>query len=55
MKLRASLMRKESRCSHYRLDYPDMDTKNWHAWINIYKGADGEMRLEKQPFDRWPT
>ena len=25
MKLRASLMRKESRVSHYRLDYPDMD------------------------------
>ena len=28
MKLKASLMRKESRCSHFRLDYPEMDTKN---------------------------
>lgn len=54
MKLRASIMRKESRCSHYRLDYPELDDKNWRAWINIYKGADGSMKLEKQPFDRWP-
>ena len=54
MKLKASLMRKESRCSHYRLDYPNMDTTNWQAWINIYKGADGSMQLEKQSFDAWP-
>jgi len=50
MKLRASLMRKESRCSHYRLDYPEPDFENWQAWINIYQGEDGEMKLEKQPF-----
>ena len=55
MKLKASIMRKESRCSHFRLDYPEMDTKNWNAWINIYKGGDGSMKLEKQPFDSWPT
>jgi succinate dehydrogenase/fumarate reductase flavoprotein subunit len=56
MKLRASIiMRKESRCSHYRLDYPDMDTKNWNAWINIYKGSDGSMKLEKQSFGTWPA
>ena len=55
MKLKASLMRKESRCSHYRLDYPEMDTKNWNAWINIYKGSDGSMTFEKQPFDSWPN
>ncbi len=54
MKLRASLMRKESRCSHFRLDYPEMDTKNWNAWINIYKGKDGSMKLEKQAFGSWP-
>jgi succinate dehydrogenase/fumarate reductase flavoprotein subunit len=53
MKLRASLMRKESRCSHYRLDYPETDETNWNAWINIYKGADGSMQLEKQPFGTW--
>jgi succinate dehydrogenase/fumarate reductase flavoprotein subunit len=54
MKLKASLMRKESRCSHFRLDYPKLDNNNWQAWINIYKGANGKMQLEKQPFDSWP-
>jgi succinate dehydrogenase/fumarate reductase flavoprotein subunit len=53
MKLRASLLRKESRCSHYRLDYPDMDETNWNAWINIYQGKDGSMQFEKQPFGTW--
>lgn len=51
MKLKASILRKESRCSHYRLDYPELDEQNWRAWINIYKGADGTMQFEKQPFD----
>ena len=55
MKLKASLMRKESRCSHFRLDYPEPDTKNWNAWINIYQGSDGSMHLEKQPFKKWPS
>jgi succinate dehydrogenase/fumarate reductase flavoprotein subunit len=55
MKLRASLMRKESRCSHYRLDYPDIDYVNWEAWINIYQGSEGTMKLEKQPFASWPN
>lgn len=54
MKLKASLLRKESRCSHYRLDYPEMDDLNWRAWINIFKGADGTMQFEKQPFGSWP-
>ena len=55
MKLRASLMRTESRCSHYRLDYPNVDDDNWRAWINLYRGEDGSMQLEKQPFDTWPS
>ncbi len=54
MKLRASIERKESRCSHFRLDYPEMDDKNWRAWLNIYKGEDGSMQLEKQAFNTWP-
>ncbi len=53
MKLKASLMRKESRCSHYRLDYPNLDDKNWRAWINIYQDENKNMVLEKQPFDTW--
>ncbi len=55
MKLKASLMRKESRCSHYRLDYPERDEENWKAWINIRQGSDGSMQLEKQPFGSWPA
>ncbi len=54
MKLKASIMRKESRCSHYRLDYPDLDDENWNAWINIYKGENGQMQFEKQAFGSWP-
>ncbi len=54
MKLKASLMRKESRCSHYRLDCPDIDYENWQAWINIWQDDKGQMQLEKQPFDMWP-
>jgi succinate dehydrogenase/fumarate reductase flavoprotein subunit len=54
MKLKASIMRTESRCSHYRLDYPDIDYKNWQAWINIHKDDNGEMIFEKQPFNLWP-
>ena len=54
MKLKASLMRKESRCSHYRLDYPDVDTENWNVWINIFKDKKGDMQFEKQPFNSWP-
>jgi succinate dehydrogenase/fumarate reductase flavoprotein subunit len=55
MKLRASIMRKESRCSHFRLDYPEPDYKNWNAWINIHRGSDGKMKFEKQDFGSWPS
>ena len=55
MKLKASIMRTESRCSHYRLDYPDMDNENWQAWINIFKSEDGSMKFEKQAFGSWPV
>ncbi len=55
MKLKASIMRTESRCSHYRLDYPEMDNENWQAWINIFKGEEGTMQFEKQPFNTWPV
>ena len=53
MKLKASLLRKESRCSHFRLDYPKVDNKNWQAWINIYKSKKGKMKFEKQAFGTW--
>ena len=53
MKLKASMMRTESRCSHFRLDYPETNNKDWEAWINIFKGEDGNMQFEKQPFNSW--
>jgi succinate dehydrogenase/fumarate reductase flavoprotein subunit len=55
MKLKASLLRKESRLSHFRLDYPEMDNENWQAWINIFQDTDGEMQFEKQNFGSWPV
>ena len=32
-----------------------MDNENWQAWINIFKGADGNMQFEKQAFGTWPS
>jgi succinate dehydrogenase/fumarate reductase flavoprotein subunit len=53
MKLKASMMRTDSRCSHFRLDYPETNKEEWEAWINIFKGEDGNMQFEKQPFNSW--
>lgn len=55
MKLKASQLRTESRCSHYRLDCPDIDRENWDAWINIWQDSNGKMQFEKQRFDEWPN
>jgi len=55
MKLKASIMRTESRCSHFRLDYPEIDDENWRSWLNIFKDEEGNMQFEKQPFNSWPV
>ena len=55
MKLKASILRTESRCSHYRLDFPHTDDENWRAWLNIFQGEDGTMQFEKQAFGSWPS
>jgi len=52
-KLRAGLLRKESRGNHFREDYPDKDDKNWLAWIIISKDGDN-MKLTKRSIpDAW--
>lgn len=45
------LTRSESCFSHYYLGKPKMHEVNRHARINIFKGVDGELQLEKQAFE----
>jgi succinate dehydrogenase/fumarate reductase flavoprotein subunit len=53
MKLRAALMRTESRGSHYREDYPHQDDENWLSWILISRDGD-DMKLTKKAVpDEW--
>jgi succinate dehydrogenase/fumarate reductase flavoprotein subunit len=47
MKLRASLLRTESRHNHYREDYPARDDENWLAWVIIEKQGE-EMKVSKR-------
>ena len=50
----ASLMRKAS-SSHldfHRLDYPEMDSKEWHKFITI-KLQDGEVKAGELPMNYW--
>jgi len=48
MILRSGLLRKESRGSHFRRDYPQTDDRNWKGNIFLKK-SDEEMKLEYQP------
>jgi succinate dehydrogenase/fumarate reductase flavoprotein subunit len=51
MAARASLYRKESRWGlyHHRLDYPEMNNREWFCHVNVKKGAAGDMQLLKRP------
>ena len=46
--LRASLLRTETRASHYREDYPKRDDKNWLKWIFV-SNRDGKIDFRHVP------
>jgi succinate dehydrogenase / fumarate reductase, flavoprotein subunit len=52
--LKASLMRTESRASHFREDYPTRNDKDWLKWIVISK-KDGKLNFDTQsvPFEKY--
>jgi succinate dehydrogenase/fumarate reductase flavoprotein subunit len=51
MAARASLYRTESRWGlyHYRLDYPEMNDRDWFVHVNVAKATDGTMRVFSAP------
>lgn len=52
--LRSSLMRTETRASHYREDYPNRDDKNWLKWIvATYDTGKLSLRTEPLPLNKY--
>ena len=53
--LRSARYRKESRGSHIRLDYPEIDNVNWLKWVLVTKKED-ELILNTRdiPIDSYP-
>ena len=52
--IRASLLRTESRASHYREDYPRRDDENGLKWIFVnMKGGIPDFRFEPLPLDKY--
>ena len=51
---RCAIERKESRGGHFRDDYPDKSPEAGTFNLVVRKGANGEMRLERQPIAPMP-
>ncbi len=52
--LRASILRTETRASHYREDYPKRDDKNWLKWIFVNnKDGTDDFRFETLPLEKY--
>jgi succinate dehydrogenase/fumarate reductase flavoprotein subunit len=49
---KTALMRTESRCDHYREDYPLMDNDNWLKWL-LVRSVNGEPQIASEdiPFE----
>ncbi|MBW2609770.1 MAG: FAD-dependent oxidoreductase [Deltaproteobacteria bacterium] len=50
-----SLVRKESRGSHWRTDFPEKDNMNWLKWVIARKEGTGiKTWAEQVPFEKYP-
>jgi succinate dehydrogenase / fumarate reductase flavoprotein subunit len=52
---RSAIERRESRGGHFRDDYPDKDPAWGKVNLVVTKGADGEMRLTREPIREMPA
>jgi succinate dehydrogenase/fumarate reductase flavoprotein subunit len=53
MRLRASLMRTETRGTHIREDCPEQNDEEWLHWVVIREGEGGQMQLRKHPVTQY--
>jgi len=53
MKLRACLMREESRGNHYREDFPLRNDREWLSWVLISKGEKGMVLTKRAVPENW--